>query len=56
MGEISAAEETWECFPRGRVRLDDAMIFRCIRAALAARLEPTSRDKPALFAADAEGN
>ncbi|WP_294299798.1 hypothetical protein [uncultured Sphingomonas sp.] len=42
--------------PRGRLQLDDATITRCIRAALSAGWEPTSRGKPVVFAVDADGN
>jgi hypothetical protein len=42
--------------PRGRLQLDDATMLRCVRAALAAGWEPTSRGKPVVFTVDAEGN
>ncbi|WP_294284254.1 hypothetical protein [uncultured Sphingomonas sp.] len=42
--------------PRGRLQLDDATISRCVRAALSAGWEPTSRGKPMVFSVDAEGN
>jgi hypothetical protein len=42
--------------PRGRLQLDDATITRCVRAALSAGWEPTSRGKPVVFTVDADGN
>lgn len=42
--------------PRGRLQLDNATISRCVRAALAAGWEPTSRGKPVMFEVDSEGN
>ena len=42
--------------PRGRLQLDDATISRCVRAALAAGWEPTSRGRPVVFMVDADGN
>lgn len=42
--------------PRGRLQLDDATITRCVRAALLAGWDPTSRGKPVVFMVDAEGN
>jgi len=42
--------------PRGRLQLDDATITRCVRAALSAGWEPTSRGKPVVFTVDTDGN
>ncbi|WP_028965742.1 hypothetical protein [Sphingomonas phyllosphaerae] len=42
--------------PRGRLQLDDATITRCVRAALLAGWEPTSRGRPVVMTVDAEGN
>lgn len=42
--------------PRGRLQLDEATIARCVRAALAAGWEPTTRGKPVAFMVDSEGN
>lgn len=42
--------------PPGRLQLDSATIARCVRAALSAGWEPTSRGKPVTFEVDAEGN
>jgi hypothetical protein len=41
---------------RGRLQIDDAMISRGVRAALAAGWEPTSRGRPVVFTVDADGN
>lgn len=42
--------------PPGRLQLDDATISRCVRAALAAGWDPTTRGKPVIFMVDANGN
>lgn len=42
--------------PRGRLQLDDATISRCVRSALSAGWEPTTRGKPVTFVVDSEGN
>ncbi|MDI1295761.1 MAG: hypothetical protein PSY12_07725 [bacterium] len=41
---------------RGRLQINDAMIARGVRAALAAGWEPSSRGKPVVFVVDADGN
>ncbi|BBD00082.1 hypothetical protein YGS_C1P1337 [Sphingobium sp. YG1] len=41
---------------RGRLQINDAIVSRGIRAALAAGWEPTSRGKPVVFTVDADGN
>lgn len=42
--------------PRGRLQLDDATITRCVRSALSAGWEPTSRGRPVVVMVDADGN
>ncbi|MDQ1157388.1 hypothetical protein QE385_001715 [Sphingomonas sp. SORGH_AS 950] len=42
--------------PRGRLQLDDATITRCVRAALSAGWEPTSRGRPVVVVVDSDGN
>ncbi len=64
--QCDAPREAWVEFPppkrllrglpRGRLQLDNATISRCVRAALAAGWEPTSRGKPVMFEVDSEGN
>ena len=41
---------------RGRLQINDAIVTRGIRAALAAGWEPASRGKPMVFTVDADGN
>lgn len=41
---------------RGRLQINDAIVSRGVRAALAAGWEPTSRGKPVVFMVDADGN
>lgn len=41
---------------RGRLQINDAILARGIRAALAAGWEPYSRGKPMVFEVDADGN
>jgi len=41
---------------RGRLQINDAILARGIRAALAAGWEPASRGKPMVFMVDADGN
>jgi len=41
---------------RGRLQINDAIISRGVRAALAAGWEPASRGKPMVFMVDADGN
>ncbi len=41
---------------RGRLQINDAIVCRGIRAALAAGWEPGSRGKPMVFTVDADGN
>ena len=54
--EFPPAKRLLKGLPRGRLQLDSATIARCVRAALAAGWEPTSRGKPVMFTVDAEGN
>ena len=42
--------------PRGRLQINDALVVRGVRAALAAGWEPGSRGKPMVFTVDSEGN
>jgi len=41
---------------RGRLQINDAIVARGVRAALAAGWEPESRGKPMWFTVDADGN
>jgi len=41
---------------RGRLQINDAIVARGVRAALAAGWEPESRGKPMQFMVDADGN
>ena len=41
---------------RGRLQINDAILARGIRGALAAGWEPSSRGKPVWFSVDADGN
>lgn len=41
---------------RGRLQINDTIVSRGIRAALAAGWEPWSRGKPMVFMVDADGN
>jgi hypothetical protein len=41
---------------RGRLQINDAIVARGIRAAIAAGWEPESRGKPMWFTVDADGN
>jgi hypothetical protein len=41
---------------RGRLQINDALVARGVRAALAAGWEPDSRGKPMVFTVDADGN
>ena len=54
--EFPAPKRLLKGLPHGRLQLDDAMISRCVRAAVAAGWEPMSRGKPVVFMVDAEGN
>lgn len=54
--EFPAPKRLMQGLPRGRLQLDDATMARCVRAALAAGWEPTSRGKPVVFTVDAQGN
>ncbi|WP_246348675.1 hypothetical protein [Sphingomonas aerophila] len=42
--------------PRGRLQLDDATIARCVRAAMSAGWEPSTRGKRVVVTVDAVGN
>lgn len=54
--EFPAPKRLLKGLPRGRLQLDDATILRCVRAALGAGWDPTSRGKPVVFMVDADGN
>ncbi|MET3825481.1 MULTISPECIES: hypothetical protein [Sphingomonas] len=54
--EFPAPKRLLKGLPRGRLQIDDPTVSRCVRAALVAGWEPTSRGKPMVFTVDAEGN
>jgi len=54
--EFPAPKRLLKGLPRGRLQLDDATISRCVRSALGAGWDPTSRGRPVVFTVDAEGN
>jgi hypothetical protein len=54
--EFPPSKRLLKGLPPGRLQLDGATIARCVRAALSAGWEPTSRGKPVTFTVDAEGN
>lgn len=54
--EFPAPKRLLQGLPRGRLQLDDATISRCVRAAVAAGWDPTSRGRPVVVVVDAEGN
>lgn len=54
--EFPPSKRLLKGLPRGRLPLDGATMARCVRAALSAGWEPTSRGKPVMFTVDAEGN
>jgi hypothetical protein len=54
--EFPPSKRLLKGLPRGRLQLDGATISRCVRAALSAGWEPTSRGKPVVFTVDVDGN
>lgn len=54
--EFPPSKRLLKGLPRGRLQLDGGTIGRCVRAALSAGWEPTSRGRPVTFTVDADGN
>ena len=54
--EFPAPKRLLKGLPRGRLHINDTIVARSIRAALAAGWEPASRGKPMIFMVDADGN
>jgi len=54
--EFPPSKRLMKGLPRGRLQLDGATISRCVRAALSAGWEPTTRGKPVKFTVDSDGN
>lgn len=54
--EFPAPKRLIRGLPRGRLHMNDAIVARGVRAALAAGWEPASRGRPVIFTVDADGN